>query len=85
MNSEGPFGIVHNSCRVSFSTKYNLCLQTFGNRGDENELLQETATNNVQTSPVKGRLRSSSISERDKCFICFERCSNDSQSYKDGG
>ena len=84
-NSEGQFGIVHNSCRASFSTKYNSCLQTFGNRGDENELLQETATNNAQTFLVKGRLCSSSISERDKCFICFERCSNDSQSYKDGG
>ena len=49
-NSEGPFGIVHNSCRASFGTKHNSCL--------------ETATNNAQTPPVKGRLRSSSTSVR---------------------
>ena len=86
-NATEPFGETHKDCRASFGTKYDVCLQTFGisTIAHDESIHEETEIDVTQASPVKCRLRYSSESEKEKCFICFEKTTDDSLPYKNGG
>ena len=78
-NATEPFGETHKDCRASFGTKYDVCLQTFGISAiaRDDSIHKETETDVTKASPVKCRLRYSSESEKEKCFICFGKTTDD--------
>ncbi len=85
---EKAFGVVHNTCRVTFRAKAQSYLKRCGNVDTAPQTNEHHAAMATQESSSRALLRRSNsqhLKAKTQCFICEEIRSSDTNSYFEGG